>query len=97
MPRNKVYAIVEGHGEAKAPRKGELPAVCALIAKLLVDLHCWTLFPATKEAPWRMFSGSDFFAKGKLEQVVRAHKKEKDCAALVVLFDNLINFIYLTT
>ena len=80
MVRNKIYAIVEGHGEAKPPTPGQLPAVYVLMNKLLLDLHCWTLFPAIKAVPWRMFSSGDFFAKGKLEQIIRAHKKEEDCA-----------------
>lgn len=87
MLRNKIYAIVEGHGEAKAPKPGQLPAVYVLINKLLVDLECWTLFRAIKTVPWRMFSSGDFFAKGKLEQIIRHHKKKKDCAALLLLFD----------
>ena len=87
MVRNKIYAIVEGHGEAKPPTPGQLPAVYVLMNKLLLDLHCWTLFPAIKAVPWRMFSSGDFFAKGKLEQIIRAHKKEQDCAAILVLLD----------
>lgn len=86
MPRNKIYAIVEGHGEAEAPREGEQAAVTVLIAKLLADLQSWTLFPA-KKPPWRMRSSGDFFAAGKLENVIRAHKMFPDCAALLVLLD----------
>jgi hypothetical protein len=86
MARNKIYAIVEGHGEAEAPTEGEQPAVTVLIAKLLQDLQCWTLFPA-KKPPWRMRSSGDFFAANKLENVIRAHTRFPDCAALLVLLD----------
>lgn len=77
MTRNKIYAIVEGHGEAEAPTEGEQPAVTVLIAKLLQDLQCWTLFPA-KKPPWRMRSSGDFFAANKLENVIRAHTRFPD-------------------
>lgn len=88
MKRNKIYAIVEGHGEAISPKKGQPPAVYALIAKLLVDLQCWTLFPPSRHGPWRMSSSGDFFAKGKLEHVIRIHKRKMlDAAALLILFD----------
>ena len=86
MGRNKIYAIVEGHGEAEAPTEGTQPAVTVLIAKLLQDLQCWTLFPA-KKPPWRMRSSGDFFVPGKLESLVRAHTRYPDCAALLVLLD----------
>jgi hypothetical protein len=88
MARNKIYAIVEGNGEADPPTmdKKALPAVTVLIAKLLQDRQCWHLFPA-KARPWRMRSCGDFFAPGKLEQAIRAHKEFPDCAAVLVLFD----------
>jgi hypothetical protein len=86
MPRNKVYAIVEGHGEAKAPHKKQQPAVTILIAKLLYDLECHALFPAGRQ-PWRMRSQGDFFAGEKLEHVIRAHKRFQDCAAVLILVD----------
>ena len=86
MSRNKIYAIVEGHGEAEPPTQGQQPAVTVLIAKLLQDLQCWSLFPAKKK-PWRMRSSGDFFARGKLEKVIRAHKMFTDCAALLILLD----------
>lgn len=88
MARNKIYAIVEGNGEADPPTmdKKALPAVTVLIARLLQDRQCLSLFPA-KARPWRMRSCGDFFAPGKLEQAIRAHKEFTDCAAVLVLFD----------
>jgi hypothetical protein len=86
MPRNKVYAIVEGHGEALAPDKDHPPAVTALMAKLLQELRCWTLFPQSKPI-WRVRSCGDFFAQGKLENAIRAHKNLADCAAVLILLD----------
>lgn len=85
MPRNKVYAIVEGHGEADPPEPGQPPATMALIVKLLHDLQCWTLFPAKRF--WRLDSCGDFFADEKLEKVIRAHKSFQDCVAILVLVD----------
>ncbi len=88
VARNKIYAVVEGNGEADPPTmdKKALPAVTVLIAKLLQDRQCWQLFPA-KARPWRMRSCGDFFAEGKLEQAIRAHKEFPDCGAVLVLFD----------
>jgi hypothetical protein len=86
MPRNKVYAIVEGQGEAKAPDNGHPPAVTALIAKLLQELQCWTLFPQSKPI-LHMRSCGDFFAQGKLENVIRYYRGFSDCAAVLVLLD----------
>lgn len=88
MLRDKIYAIVEGRGEADPPTldKKALPAVTILIARLLEDRQCRRLYPA-KLRPWRMRSCGDFFAKDKLEQVIRAHKEYADCAAVLVLFD----------
>jgi hypothetical protein len=86
MPRNKVYAIVEGHGEADAPGKEHPPAVTVLITKLLQELQCWTLFPQSKPV-FRLRSCGDFFAQGTLENVIRYHKGFTDCAAVLVLFD----------
>lgn len=85
MPRNKVYAIVEGHGEANVPGTGQQPAVTVLIARLLSRLQCGSLFPYPR--PWRMRSCGDFFAEGKLENVIRAHKAFDDCIAVLVLVD----------
>jgi len=85
MARNKVYAIVEGHGEADPPEPGQPPATTALIVKLLHYLRCWTLFPARR--PWRLDSCGDFFADKKLEKVIRAHKSFQDCVAILVLVD----------
>lgn len=86
MPRNKVYAIVEGHGEADAPGKEHPPAAVALITQLLQELQYWTLFPQSKPI-WRMRSCGDFFAQGKLENAIRYHKGFSDCAAVLVLLD----------
>ena len=86
LHRNRIYAIVEGHGEAEAPNKNQQPAVTTLIQKLLNDLECYMLFPSGRP-PWRMRSQGDFFADQKLENVIRAHKKYPDCAAILILFD----------
>lgn len=54
MPRDKVYAIVEGHGEADPPRPGREPAAKILIAKLLVSLetiHPGHTYPGDPETP----------------------------------------------
>lgn len=86
MPRNKVYAIVEGHGEANAPARGERPAITALTVKLLQELQCCTLFPQSKPV-YRMRSCGDFLAQDKLENVIRYHTGFDDCAAVLVLLD----------
>jgi len=85
MTRNKVYAIVEGHGEANRPSSGEQPAVVVLIGKMLSALECWTLFP--NERTFRMLSYGDFFRGDKLERTIRYHKMYDDCAAILVLLD----------
>ncbi len=86
MTRNKIYAIVEGQGEANRPAGGERPAVIVLISKMLYKLECWTLFPNEKIAPFRMSYGN-FFRNDKLEKAIRYHKMFADCAALLVLLD----------
>jgi hypothetical protein len=86
MNRNKVYAIVEGHGEADHPFRGEQPAVVVLISKLLFELGCRTLFPTERVPPFRMSFG-EFFRGDKLERALRYHKKFSDCAAVLVLLD----------
>ena len=78
-PRNKIYAIVEGHGEQRA--------VPHLIGRLLAELNCWTLFPAQKDPPFRMRSYGAFFAGNTLERAIRRHKNFSDCAALLILLD----------
>lgn len=40
MPRNKVYAIVEGQGEANRPMPSEQPAVATLTLRLLQSRKC---------------------------------------------------------
>jgi hypothetical protein len=85
VPRNKVYVVVEGHGEADPPEPGQPSATTALILKLLHDLQCWALFPAKR--PWRLASCGDFFADDKLEDVIRAHLNFQDCAVILVLVD----------
>lgn len=87
MRRNKVYAIVEGHGEAQPPPGGREPAVHILIARLLHALNCWTLFPGKKYSPFRLSSSGSFFRAGKLENTIRLHKKYEDCAAVLILVD----------
>jgi hypothetical protein len=84
MSRDKIYAIVEGHGEGNQPPSGGRAAINVLIQKLLTDLQCWTLFSAEKH--WRM-SYSEFFHGDKLERTIRYHKSYNDCAALLVLLD----------
>lgn len=86
MMRNKIYAIVEGQGEANQPKTGEPSAVTVLTKKLLTDLQCWTLYPIEKIPPFRM-SYSQFFQGDKFERAIRYHKSYNDCAALLVLLD----------
>lgn len=85
MTRNKIYAIVEGHGEAQGPSENEPGAVVVLINKLLKELEFWSLFAAKR--PFRMLSYGDFFRGDKLERAIRRHKSHQDCAALLVLLD----------
>lgn len=87
MARNKIYAVVEGHGEADAPSGNQLPAVYVLIKKLLQEHGCHTLFVPSRHGPWRLRSCGDFDVPGKLEQVIRAHQKFEDCAAVLILRD----------
>jgi hypothetical protein len=87
MMRNKVYAIVEGHGEANKPAPGAAPAVVVLMSKLLATLGCETLFPAGRVPPFRMRSYGEFFRGDKLENAIRLHKTYTDCAAILVLLD----------
>ncbi len=84
--RNKIYAIVEGHGEANRPSPSEQPAVLVLLKRLLQNLQCHTLFIAEKIPPFRL-SYSQFFNGEKFENAIRYHIKYSDCAALVVLLD----------
>ncbi|CAN5752099.1 hypothetical protein BH10CHL1_BH10CHL1_34720 [soil metagenome] len=84
--RNKIYAIVEGHGEANQPSPAEKPAVVVLINRLLRKLHCWTLFVPEKIPPFRL-TYSQFFHADKFENAIRFHLKYLDCAALLVLLD----------
>ncbi len=87
MPRNKVYAIVEGHGEADPPSPGADPAANVLIIRLLQYTECWAWFPA-KRRPYRLNSCGDFYPKiENLLQVLDAHREYADCAAVLVLFD----------
>lgn len=86
MTRNKIYAIVEGHGEANPPPSGGQPAVYVLISKLLQELQCWTLFVRGRIPPFRMKYG-EFFRDDKLERVIRYHDKYEDCAAVLILLD----------
>lgn len=86
MTRNKIYAIVEGHGEANPPRGGGQPAVTVLISKLLQELECWHIF--ADQTPYRMRSCGDFFnEKQTLENVIRIHKMYPDCCAILILVD----------
>ena len=81
--RNKIYAIVEGQGEAKSPSSGGQPAIIVLISKLLTELQYWNLFPAKS---FRMSYGQ-FFRGDKFENAIRYHKLYGDCVAVLVLLD----------
>jgi len=85
MNRNKIYAIVEGQGEANPPN-GKPSAVVVLIGKMLTELNYWNLYPAEKRQPFRMSYG-DFFKNNKLENAIRYHGTFDDCAALLILLD----------
>lgn len=87
MPRDKVYVIVEGHGEADPPRPGEDPAAKILVAKLLHYVHCRNWF-AARFPPYRLNSCGDFYPRtANLLHVLDAHREYSDCAAVLVLFD----------
>ena len=87
LPRDKVYAIVEGHGEADPPRPGVDPAAKILVAKMLQHVQCRLWFPA-RYRPYRLDSCGDFFPRTEnLVQVLHAHRKFQDCAAVLALFD----------
>ncbi len=86
MPRNKVYMIVEGHGEANKPYPNQDPAAKMLVIKMLQYVQCWSWFPSKR--PWRLRSCGDFYPRTeKLLAVLEAHKHFADCAAVLVLFD----------
>ena len=85
MPRNKVYAIVEGQGEANRPMPSEQPAVATLTLRLLQYFGCYDLFPAPR--PWRLRSSGEFFRDNILERTLRAHTAFADCAGVLVLMD----------
>lgn len=86
MTRNKVYAIVEGHGEANQQPNID-PAARILVAKMLQYVGCRQWFPA-KYPPYRLNSCGDFYPHtDNLLQVLHAHRKYQDCAAVLVLFD----------
>ncbi len=86
MNRNKIYAIVEGQGEANHPLNSGKSAIVTLISKMLTELNYWEIFPAEKRSSFRMPYG-DFFKGDKLERVIRYHKMFDDCVALLVLLD----------
>ena len=87
VSRNKVYIIVEGHGEADPPGAGQEPAAKALVTKLLEHFQFWGLYPA-RQRPWRLDSCGDFYPNtDRLLNVLRAHQEFDDCAAVLVLFD----------
>jgi hypothetical protein len=85
MIRNKIYTVVEGHGEADSRRSSQTPAITILVGKLLTELRSQTLFPGKR--PWRMSSSGDFYKRDKLERVLRAFKEFEDCAAVLILVD----------
>lgn len=76
--RNKIYAIVEGHGEQKA--------VSSLMGKILDDLQVWQLRPTSEKRIFRL-DYSQFFRPPHLENALRLHKKYPDCAAVLILLD----------
>lgn len=79
MTRNKIYAIVEGHGEQKA--------VGSLISKLLLDLKVWNLYPCAPKYVYRL-NAAEFFQDALLEGALRHHKQlYVDCAAVLILLD----------
>jgi hypothetical protein len=87
MTRNKIYAIVEGHGEAdRGVSATGRAAVPVLVGRLLHDLQSYALFPDEKYSPFRISYG-ELFRGDKLERAVRLHGKYADCAALLVLLD----------
>lgn len=86
MPRDKVYVIVEGHGEADPPSPSEDPAAKVLTRRLLRHAQCWYWYAARR--PWRLSSCGDFYPRTEnLLRVLEAHKAFSDCAAVLVLFD----------
>lgn len=86
MSRNKIYVIVEGHGEADPPGAGQEPAAKALVIKLLKHFQLWGLYPARR--PWRLDSCGDFYPNTeRLLNALRAHQEFDDCAAVLALFD----------
>lgn len=86
MIRNKIYAIVEGHGEADTSKSGRRPAVTILVARILQSLGSPGLHPNEKYPPFRISYG-EFFRGDKLERAIRYHAKYADCAALLILLD----------
>lgn len=86
MIRNKIYSIVEGHGEANLPRGKGKSAVTVLIGRLLHYIGCYTLFPNESSSAFRM-SYSEFFYSDKFERAIRYHKQFDDCAAVLTLLD----------
>ncbi|MFZ0548782.1 MAG: DUF4276 family protein [Candidatus Promineifilaceae bacterium] len=82
--RNKIYAVVEGHGEA-GNRKGS-SSIINLINRIIHERHEWRYLFAVSPV-WRMKSQGDFFKPEKLENVLRRYKERDDCAAIVVLVD----------
>jgi hypothetical protein len=87
MPRDKVYMIVEGHGEADPPSPGEAPAAKALTLRMLQYVECWQWHPAPRR-PWRLRSCGDFYPRTeRLLKAIEAHRQFQDCAAILVLFD----------
>lgn len=86
MSRNKIYAVVEGQGEANTSPNSGQSAIVVLIRKMLTELNYWELYPVERRSSFRMSYGS-FFRGDKLENVIRYHKKFDDCAALLILLD----------
>lgn len=85
--RNKIYAIVEGHGEANRSLNGGQPAVHVLIQRLLYEVNqCHGRLFTPSDSPWRL-KGVGQFSGEKLANVIRAHKEYDDCAGLLILCD----------
>ena len=86
MPRDKIYLVVEGHGEADKPYPDQDPAAKVLVAKMLQYVQCWRWFPSKRD-PWRLGGGGFYPRTENLLRVLEAHKQFADCAAVLVLFD----------
>lgn len=88
MIRNKIYSIVEGHGEASSSNPTGRAAVNILVNKILSesDDTLSSLHIHEKKPPFRL-NGSDFRNGDRLERAIKLHAGYPDCAILLILFD----------